>query len=468
MNRLVLNRRKLLRGMLHGAAVAIALPPLEAMLDTHGEAYADGTPIPRRFGLWSWGNGVKNDSRWMPSVTGTAWQTNPPESLAPFTQVQVDGVSGVAEYVSVVSNTWVPYPFSWAHWTSWVAMMTASQPLDAQGTPDYQTGSFPIQGQGPFVMDQITAALGQQTAFPRIDVGISRAVFSGDYLTGDPTSSLYNPDALFNKLFGGFTAQPTMVPQVVIRAKQSILDAVKADVLALKQRLGRADQGRLDAHLASVAAIESSISSMKGPPVCQVPQNPGPRPPDLGQGGEPLTEVNKAMSDLLAYALACDLTRVFNVTFMDVQTSPHFLQVNVLDAHHALGHDEPAPQPKVQATTVYMMQQLAYLVAKLKSIPVGAGNLLDSCCVWGTSEIEDPTTHAFRNIPQLIIGRAGGLRGGVYHDAQGDPDWYHRTDVPGAIHANLLLTMMQAVGMNVASFGVGDGQSRGVVAEIMR
>ena len=49
--RLVMNRRTMLRGILGGAGAAIALPTLEAMLDTHGAAYADGTGLPRRLAL---------------------------------------------------------------------------------------------------------------------------------------------------------------------------------------------------------------------------------------------------------------------------------------------------------------------------------------------------------------------------------------------------------------------------------
>ena len=56
-----LNRRTMLRGVLGGAAVAVALPPLEAMFNSHGTAHADGTPIPKRLGIFFWGNGVKLD-----------------------------------------------------------------------------------------------------------------------------------------------------------------------------------------------------------------------------------------------------------------------------------------------------------------------------------------------------------------------------------------------------------------------
>ena len=50
-----LSRRTVLRGMLGGAGVALGLPLLDVMLDERGEALANGSPLPTRFGLWWWG-----------------------------------------------------------------------------------------------------------------------------------------------------------------------------------------------------------------------------------------------------------------------------------------------------------------------------------------------------------------------------------------------------------------------------
>ena len=64
-----LSRRTVLRGLASGAAVSVGLPVLEAMLDTHGRALADGTPLPKRFGVFFWGNGVRL-AQFVPSATG--------------------------------------------------------------------------------------------------------------------------------------------------------------------------------------------------------------------------------------------------------------------------------------------------------------------------------------------------------------------------------------------------------------
>ena len=47
-----LDRRTVLRGVLGGSVVSIALPRLDAMLTGGGTAYADGGPLPKRFGTW--------------------------------------------------------------------------------------------------------------------------------------------------------------------------------------------------------------------------------------------------------------------------------------------------------------------------------------------------------------------------------------------------------------------------------
>jgi hypothetical protein len=80
-----IHRRTLLRGALGGAAVAVALPPLEAMLDAHGEAYAGGDPLPKRFVSWMAGNGVLLD-RFEPEVVGDDWELSP--QLAPLEAVK--------------------------------------------------------------------------------------------------------------------------------------------------------------------------------------------------------------------------------------------------------------------------------------------------------------------------------------------------------------------------------------------
>jgi hypothetical protein len=79
-----IGRRSLLRGMLYGSAVGIALPTLDLMLNDHGTAYADGTPLPKRFGVFFWGNGVRLN-KWTPQALGAGYTLS--EELAPLVNV---------------------------------------------------------------------------------------------------------------------------------------------------------------------------------------------------------------------------------------------------------------------------------------------------------------------------------------------------------------------------------------------
>src|SRR3954464_11873617 len=82
-----LSRRTLLRGVAGGAAITVGLPRFAAMLNGNGTAYAQGAALPKRFGVWFWGNGMIA-SRWIPKTTGTgaAWQLS--EELMPFAKVK--------------------------------------------------------------------------------------------------------------------------------------------------------------------------------------------------------------------------------------------------------------------------------------------------------------------------------------------------------------------------------------------
>jgi hypothetical protein len=429
--------------------VSVALPPLEAMLNGHGTAWANGAPLSRHFGVWWFANGVKAD-RWVPSATGTGWAPSP--SLQPFAD------AGLLSDCSVVTNMNMPWEVKWAH-------ATGSQSVLVGGEPLYDSSNFPATRAGPTVDEALASYFNGQTPFNRIDLGISRAVSGAEYLTGDPASPMYNPQALFDQLFMGFMPGSTGPTPAQLAARTSILDAVQADANKLKARLGTHDQARLDQHLSQVRSLEMRLATLPQMNSCTLPQRPGPRPADLGGLKEPLEEVNAAMTDLLVMALACDLTRVFRVDYMVSQSAPVFWQVNVMDPHHNLGHNEPSPQPQIQSTIVFMMKQLAVLAAKMKAVPMGASNLLQQSLVLATSEQNDPQDHGLFNVPSLLVGHAGGaLKTGVHF--QGCPDGNSRNQ-DSAKQARLLLTILKAMGHPATGFGVGAGQTGAPIADLL-
>jgi Protein of unknown function (DUF1552) len=94
MKKRYLNRRLFLRGALTtGAVVALPLPILDGMLNSHGTAYAAGAALPKRYLTWFFGNGII-PALWVPTMTGQNFTLS--EQLAPLIDVK--------DYLTVISG----------------------------------------------------------------------------------------------------------------------------------------------------------------------------------------------------------------------------------------------------------------------------------------------------------------------------------------------------------------------------
>ena len=97
-----MNRRRMLKGLLGGAAVGVGLPALDAMLNTNGTAFAQGAAIPTRFGLWFWGNGIRRE-HWIPDQIGANWA--PKAELAPLVNAGLKGDISVVSGLEIKTAT---------------------------------------------------------------------------------------------------------------------------------------------------------------------------------------------------------------------------------------------------------------------------------------------------------------------------------------------------------------------------
>jgi hypothetical protein len=430
----------MLRGILGGAAVSIVLPPLEAMFDANGTAHADGSPLPKRLGIFFWGNGVKRN-QFVPMETGAGFAL--PEELAPLAPVR--------DYVSVVSGMSIKTGNPLGHHSGCVGILSGA-PLVPTPHPMYS---------GPTIDQIVASAVGYETRFPSIEIGISRRVGVGDgttltYLShsgpDQPNPPEYDPQKLFARLFGGDfvvpdpTAPPVVDPTRALR--RSVLDVVSTDLRALENRVGTSDRRRLEQHLDHVRSIETRLQGLAPPTLaamCRTP--PGATTPVEAKNGEPLEERMRAMSDLLAMALACDQARAFSILFTGGVGYAVFWQVGAKVSQHQLTHDEPGAQPLVHAAVVFTMQQLAYLVERLVAVPEGAGNVLDHCAILGTSDVSEGHDHSIDDYPILVMGGGTGF---LKH-----PGVHHRA--PGENASTVLLTLLRAAGLPLTEFGQAGG-----------
>jgi hypothetical protein len=444
MRSLKLSRRTLLRGSLGGICVSVALPALEAMLDSHGTAHADGSPLPRRLGIFFWGNGVKLD-RWVPSGTGEGYELSP--ALQPLLAFK--------SKFSVVSGLDLKTGNERGHHAGCVGILSGA-PMISQPHPNSNYASTFSQ---PSIDQVAAAAIGQGTRFRSLELGISTRVVKSEgttlnYLShngpDNPNPPEYDPGKLFDRLFGPDFMQPmaSQAVQVSRRLRKSVLDAVAEDLTGLQTRVGLNDRRRLDQHLANVRAIEKRLAGDVGSSslgVCSAPVRPAPIVDQNGQ--EKLAERMKAMSDLTALALACDQTRVFSVLFTGSVGSTVFWQIGTDVGHHSLSHDEPGDQPLIHKSTVFTMEQFAILLGALNAVTEGDGTLLDHCGILASSDVAEGREHSIEDYPILVAGRAGGaLRSGLHY--RGD----------GGNTSQVLLTLLRSVGLPLSEFGDAGGR----------
>ncbi|MEL6346511.1 MAG: DUF1552 domain-containing protein [Myxococcota bacterium] len=435
-----MNRRRFLRGMLGGSAVMVGLPLLDIMLNPHGEALADGTDLPDRFGVWFWGNGIKPD-RWVPSTTGRGWTPSP--ELAPL--------AGVQDYVSVVTGCELKTA-NHPHHSGMTGILTGQRYHQLGTTRDTIVTTFARQSVDMDAADHFDGL----SPYRSLEVGVTRFRGSDEGSTfqhlshngpNNPNPSEYTPSALYRRLFQ-LPDDPQRDP-----VRKSVLDVVGDQTRALQRDLGRTDRIRLEQHLDSIRQLEQRLGGAYGS--CGLVDDPGSFPDVNGQ--EPIAEKNQAMSDLLAMALACDLTRVFSVQFSTCGSQAIFWPVGATDPQHSLSHNEPNPQHTIHDTVIFTMGMLARFLETLRDMPEGDGNLLDRCSILCTSELSDGQFHSNRDYQLLIAGKGSGrLRGGVH---------YRSTTRENT--SDVVLTALRGAGVPLSGWGERDGYTESVISALL-
>jgi hypothetical protein len=401
-----LDRRKFLRGVsLAGAALRVGLPPLEAMFNANGTAYAAeaGTaePIESRFLLWFNGNGIP-ERYWIPSETGTDFELTP--CLSPLRSLRNDvhvisGIDNPAARVSGPGNT---------HHKSMSALVSG-MPYTGRGAG------------GPSVDQVFAARLGTKSRFRSLQLGVGQESHGENihrnmsWAAADralPPEMI--PQDMFDRLFG-------VKDESWVGRKKSVLDAVREDVAELQPALGQSDKHRLDEHLNSVRDLERAIASL---------------PPDYGKNvKEPedvadLTDyprIAKVQSDLLVHAFASGQTRVASYMLTKCQSLARFPWLGYTTLrHHDYTHTNagtPASQRIMRDICKWHVEEFAYFLQRMKSVREGDGNLLDrTCCVY-VHEHAEANPHKDNGLAVIVAGHVGKMKTGTHtkaHNTIGD------------------------------------------------
>jgi len=432
------SRRRFLRGLtLSSSAITVGLPPLAAMFNSTGTAYAATTssesPIENRFVLWFNGNGIP-ERYWIPAEEGRDFRLTPClEPLAPFRD-DIHVLSGLDN-----AAAGLPGPGN-GHHNSMSGLMTCTR--------------FTGRGAGGPSFDQVLASkIGGESRFRSLQIGVSQESF-GESIQRNMSWSGYEralppemlPDRLFDRLFG-------KREEGWINRKRSVLDTVQEDAAELKKNLPKDDQLRVDEHLASVRDVERAVTSLPpeyrriDPPECEDMRD-WPR-------------VAKLQSDLLAYALITRQTRVASYMLTKCQGLSRFPWLGFTAARHhdythadgkAPGADGVEGQRILRDICRWHVEEFAYFLSKLKSIPEGDGTLLDHCCVLYVHEHAEANPHKNSGHGSILAGHAGRLATGMH------------SQVTGTI-GDLYVTLAEEVmGVNIGKFPTATGKVSSIVS----
>ena len=381
-----LSRRIFLKGLTAAhLPVIVGVPPLISMFNSTGTAYAADAPgtsaIQKRFVIWFNGNGIP-ERYWIPSTTGTNYDVTP--CLTPIGRLKDDIL-----VLSGLDNTYGGN----GHPQSLCALMTCTR--------------LSSTGPGSPSLDQVLAAkIGGNSRFRSLQIGVSQESFGGaiqkNMSWAGPNRPLPPeeiPHRLFDRLFGARDLG-------WVNRKRSILDALAKDGAMLRKGLPKEDEMRLDEHLSSIRDLERAVASL--PPDYQKVT-----PPEEDFDMKDWPRVAKLQSDMLAYALATGQTRVASYMLTKCQGLARFPWLGHTAArHHDYTHkDGKAPgergeegQRILRDICRWHVEEFAYLVAKLKSIPEGDHTLLDNTALMYVHEHAEAGPHKTSGMIALVAG----------------------------------------------------------------
>ena len=446
MTKQLLNRRRVLRGMLNGTVVTVALPILDCFLDGNGQAFASGAPLPIRFGTWFWGLGM-NSSIFIPKKTGPDYDL--PEELK--------AISSVKQHVNVFTNFRVLTDGrpNLCHYSGWVGLRCGQAPAGRSQLP------------GPSIDVLVSDVIGGGTRFRALELaatGNQRHSYSfrSEDAINPPDIS---PVDFYTKIFGSEFQDPNsphFTPDPKIMIRKSVLSPVMEDARDLKKVIGHKDQIRLDQYFTSLRELENrlALQLQKPPPAeaCSIPQGTEENVP-VGVDSELVAQRHKLMTDVLVMALACNQTRVFNMLYSD--SGSDLTKQGHDQTHHGITHEEAIDEKLgYQVLNSWFvrkaMDEWAYFVTALASIREGDGTLLDRSLVFAHSDQEFAKVHSIDGIPMMTAGSAGGrIKTGIHVDGRGEAG------------TRVGLTVMRAAGVPMMEWGVGSMVAKRDVSEII-
>jgi hypothetical protein len=379
--------------------------------------------------------------RWTPATEGTGFEF--PQILEP--------IEPFREHVNVISD--FSLPLAYGSDASAGANHTRSSAVWLAGAEPAAGGSARLG----ITVDQVAAQyIGQETPLPSLELciedgglscgtGLSCA-FRNTISWQGPESPLpmeNNPQVVFERLFGdGATSEERDARRDQAR---SMLDALTGEVASLRRGLPASDRERLDRYLSDVREVERRIR-LAGE---MIPEDLDLPPAPAGIPNSFDAHV-KLMFDLLTLAWQTDITRVSTMLLAKEVSNAVYAESGITDPFHNLSHHSNIPDniERLAQLNSYHTSIFAYFLDKLASTPDGDGTLLDHSLVLYGSGMSNSNQHDHDPLPIILAGGAAGRLQGGRHI---------RSPEPKATLSNLLLAMLDKLGVEQESFGDSTG-----------
>jgi Protein of unknown function (DUF1552) len=355
---------------------------------------------------------------------------------------------------------------------------------------------------GPSVDQVIASRLAAGTPFPSIEL---MARSSADFTDREvKTRMIYNAAGAFMDPHDDpAEARATFFPPAVSSSgmsasdrrnfiRQKLFPQLNGELTALQPRLCTEDRQQLQSLQEGWNALDQQLAAAAAKAATCMP--PGAVPAGYHAPSPDFPTTVKLQMDLLALALACDLTRVSSLQLSTATSQvTHSWLTGQSDTHHNYSHQGPqslyalapctsynnqglcATTPDLysvsnlnlyqnlaqqKAIDSWYAQQVAYLAQKLASFSgANGGTLLDQSVICWGSELDMGAAHNHDDTPFVLIGGANGqLATGQMVTfpldlIDGDPTVRAGKD---RAHNDLLLTLAKVMGQDLPC--VGDSQ----------
>lgn len=411
------------RTVLRGAGIALGLPLLDAMIPA-STALAQTAAAPKtRLGYVYFPHGAVMHA-WVPQQTGRNFTFSP----------ILEPLEGLRDYVTIVSGlrnkggeSTNPHGIIEETWLSCV------NPNDRDRSADGLNG---------VTADQLAARyIGQETPLPSLELcGEPGGAVS--YRTPlQPLPMEGNPRRVFYTMFGQGDTYDERI--AILQQSTSLLDYVKDATASLNRKLDAADRVRVADYLDSVREIERRIQKLEegARGLEHLPEAPIGPPDDFG-------ELLDIQFEMIALAWQTNQTRIASMRMVKEASMRVYPVVGVDEAFHPLSHhqNDPSKFERLIRVQRYHTERFAKFAERLGQIEDGEGTLLDHSIILFGSNMSNSDMHNNDPLPQLLVGKGGGIKGGQH--------LAYPQDTP---HARILHTMLEKAGVHVDKFADSTG-----------